>query len=107
MVENIGDCVAHVEHREAQTTGFLIGANAALVCHLAHAPNGRQRPVERADNLPQRDLVGMTRQIITTVRAQPTVQETGIFEGEEDLLEKLDRYFLAFGDLSNLYDIVL
>lgn len=106
MIQNIGNRVAYFEHRKAQPAGFFIRTDATLVCDFADAPDGRQRAVERTHNLAQRDFVGGARQIVTAVRAQPAVEKTGILEREQDLLKKLDRYLLAFGDLADLYNVL-
>ena len=64
----------------------------------ALAPNRRQRPLDRADDVREDDLVGRLRQPVAALRAAPAGDDPDVLELAEDVLEELERDLLRLGD---------
>ena len=69
------------------------GCDAAAVLDLVGglAAHGRQRPLDRADHLGQRDVVGAAREPVAAVGAAPAVHQPVDAQLAEDVLEEAQR----------------
>lgn len=105
IVENVRDGIADIEHHQAQPASVFVVTLTAFIRHLADAANGGEGTVEGADDLPQRDLIGGTGEIITAVRPAPALQQSRILERQEDLLKELDGNVFALGELADVDDV--
>src|SRR6185312_13530991 len=96
-VENVGDGVARVDHHEADRAGGEVGAILARAKRGDRgAGNGSERPVEGAHDRADGDLLGRARESVPAALALLGVDETGVPEFGQDMIEELLRNRIGF-----------
>ena len=101
-IQDVGDGITHVEHEHPQAAVRLIGTGATLVSGMGRTGHGSQRTFDVPDNLPQRDLLGGTREPIASVTAALSLDETAIAQLVHDLLEEFLGDVVGSGDFRDL-----
>ena len=103
VVEDMGRGVAHFFHRQTDTARFLVQTLVTpLVGSLADAWNERQRALQDANYLANRDISRFSREHVTTATTELALQQAMACQLEKDGLEKLLWQLLAFGKLGCL-----
>ena len=98
-VEDARGLVAHARHRDADRAARLaLAIGAAAVRGAADARDERQRPLDHADDLAQRNQVRRARQAISAHLAAMAVDEPGLAQIGEDQFEEFARHVGAVGD---------
>jgi hypothetical protein len=89
QVENTRGRLAHFAHQESHSAGALIVTLLTLsVGGFARAWQRRKRPLDRAEDLPGRDLSRRLRQEVAAPASLSTVQKAMILELQKDQLEE-------------------
>lgn len=105
MIEDPSNRIADFAHYllHGTTRRIRIGTIAAfLVRRLADAADWRQRTIEDADDLTERDLVRLFNQVISSVYPTSAGDEPSSFECEKNLLQEFNRDVLAIGNIAAL-----
>jgi len=100
VIQNAGDGFAHIQHHLAHFTFVLIAIVAGAIVGLAGAGDRRKRAIERTDDVADGDLVGRAGEAEAAALAFAAQNETGIAKLGENIVEKLARYMVLFGDLA-------
>src|SRR5688572_19494275 len=107
VIENMGGCVADFLHRQANSARFFVEALlAAPVRRLAHAGGQRQRTVQHANHLADRDVAGFPGEDVSASPALLAVQEAMTLQLEEDRLEEFSWKSLSLSKFRGLHGSV-
>ena len=98
-IKNVGDGVAHIEHEKTESAVLLVGAGAFAVGRVAHASDWRERPVDETHNLAHRDVFRGLREKEAAALAALAIDDTGLAQLNENLLQKRERDFFPRGNL--------
>ncbi len=107
MVENIGNGIAHFSHGFLKRAGGLGGVRTVrtlLISRLTDTAYGSQWPVQNPDDLAERDVFRGFDEGVSAPDSTAARQQTGAFQGQEDLFEELYGDVLAFRNLMSLED---
>src|SRR5687768_6711746 len=100
----MGSRVADFLHCQANSARFLIEALlAAPVRRLAHTGGQRQRTVQHANHLADRDVAGFPGENVSASPALLAVQQAMTLQLEEDRLEELSWKSLTFSKFRGLH----
>ena len=98
-IEDVGDGVAHIEHEKTEAAVLLVGAGAFGVGRVAHASDWCEGSVDETHDLAHRDVFRGLRKEETTVLPALAIDDAGLAQLNENLLQKRERYFFPRGNL--------
>jgi len=96
-VDHVDNGLADGRHCLTQQAACLIRAGAGGVIDLAQAADRRQPAIEHADHLAQGNAVSLAAEGVTAAGSGLAVDDAGVAQGDEDLLEELDGKSVAVG----------
>jgi hypothetical protein len=97
-IENVGDGVTHIEHEKTEATVLLVGAGAFGVGRVAHASDRSERAVDETHDLAHGDVFRRLREEETTMLAALAIDDTGLSQLNENLLQKREWDFFPRGN---------
>ena len=98
-IENVGDGVAHIEHEKTEAAVFLVRAGTFGVGRMAHTSDRRERAVDETHDLAHGDVFRRLREEESTVLAALAINDAGLAELNENLLQKREGDFFPRGNL--------
>src|SRR5688572_18390050 len=91
LVQYCRQCLAGLFPDLAQSAGFRFRAAALVVSGEAHAAHRRKGPIHRPHDRAQGNVPGPLPQEVASARSLAALDEPAQLEGEENLLQKLER----------------